>query len=104
MEMLCTGVPVDAQRAYELGLLNAVVPKGQELSVAVEQARLLASRPATALAAAKSLVIASLEVPAAIGDELEALWNLRCISQPEFSERVREYLSRRQSRRQSTPS
>jgi enoyl-CoA hydratase/carnithine racemase len=48
MEMLLTGKPISAQRAYELGLVNRVVPAG-DLDAAVEEwaSAILASSPMT---------------------------------------------------------
>jgi enoyl-CoA hydratase len=38
MEMMMLGQPVDAQRAYEIGLVNRVVPKGRQVEEAVAMA------------------------------------------------------------------
>ena len=46
MEMLLTGEPVSASRAYEMGLANRVVPVGQEHEEALKLARLVASKSA----------------------------------------------------------
>ncbi|MDR1648237.1 MAG: enoyl-CoA hydratase/isomerase family protein [Zoogloeaceae bacterium] len=43
MELLLTGDAIDAQRAYEIGLVNRVVPVGQHLSAARELARKIAA-------------------------------------------------------------
>ena len=42
LEMIMTGTPISAQRAYELGLVNRVVPPGHALEVAHELAREIA--------------------------------------------------------------
>src|ERR1700756_2673862 len=39
LEMIMTGAPISAQRAYELGLVNRVVPAGGALDVALEMVR-----------------------------------------------------------------
>ncbi len=42
MEFMLTGVHIKAQRAYEIGLVNKVTPKGEHLAAAYEYARILA--------------------------------------------------------------
>lgn len=42
MEFALTGKHIDAQRAYEVGMVNKVVPKGQAVEGAMEYARILA--------------------------------------------------------------
>ena len=39
MEVMLLGLPVNAQRAYEMGLVNKVVPNGQHVEAAFEMAR-----------------------------------------------------------------
>src|SRR5690606_12792994 len=42
MEFMLTGKRFDAQRAYEVGMVNKVVPVGQQIEGAMEYARILA--------------------------------------------------------------
>ncbi|WP_262402819.1 enoyl-CoA hydratase-related protein [Actinomadura sp. CNU-125] len=51
-----TGDPVDARRAYELGLVNAVVPPDKVLDTAMDLAGRIAGNAPLALAAIKELV------------------------------------------------
>jgi enoyl-CoA hydratase/carnithine racemase len=44
MEMLLTGEMIDAQRAAEIGLINRVVPAGEELKAAIALAKQIASK------------------------------------------------------------
>jgi enoyl-CoA hydratase/carnithine racemase len=46
LDMLLTGEPISATRAYEIGLANRVVPAGREREVAIELARTVASKSA----------------------------------------------------------
>jgi len=55
-ELLMLGAPVTAQRAYELGLVNAVVAPEALLPTALEVAQKLAEKPAGALRATKALL------------------------------------------------
>src|SRR5256885_9470970 len=56
MEVNLTGGQVSAQRAYQLGLVNRVVPAEVTLRVAVDIARQLATKPPLALRLAKESV------------------------------------------------
>lgn len=42
MELMLVGRPMDAQRAYQLGFVNEVAPKGQQVEAALAMARILA--------------------------------------------------------------
>jgi len=55
-ELLMLGNPLDANRAYELGLVNAVVPADTLLATATQAARKLAEKPMGALLACKRLM------------------------------------------------
>lgn len=55
-ELLFTGDVIRAERAYELGLVNRVVPDGTLWTATAELAQHLASRSSAALAAAKRAV------------------------------------------------
>src|ERR1017187_10291408 len=55
-ELLMLGGPISAQRAYELGMVNAVVAPEALLATALEAAQKLAEKPAGALRATKALL------------------------------------------------
>jgi enoyl-CoA hydratase/carnithine racemase len=62
MEVAMTGDPQTAHRAYELGYINRLMPKGQALQGAKElAARLMANAPLT-VRAAKEMVRLSTEM------------------------------------------
>jgi enoyl-CoA hydratase len=67
MEINLGGAPIGAQRAYQLGLINKVVPAEVTLRVAVGLARQLAAKPPLALRVAKESVNAALETPLSQG-------------------------------------
>jgi enoyl-CoA hydratase/carnithine racemase len=58
-EMVLDGTPISAQRIYELGGVNRVVPTGQAVEAAVEWASRLAARPAASLATLKQMLMDS---------------------------------------------
>lgn len=55
LEWLMTGDPMSAQRAYEIGLINRVVPKGQAVAVAMELAAKIAANAPLVVQAMKSI-------------------------------------------------
>ena len=62
MELLLTGAPMSAQRAYELGYVNAVVPLPQLLDQALAMARTIAANAPLTVKAARELVYLSTEM------------------------------------------
>jgi enoyl-CoA hydratase/carnithine racemase len=59
MELLLTGEPIDAHRAYEVGLVNRVVPDPELSSEAGRLARRIAGNAPLSVRAAKAMVQAS---------------------------------------------
>jgi enoyl-CoA hydratase/carnithine racemase len=55
-ELMMIGQPIDAEEAYRIGLVNRLAPEQSSLSVALDMARLLASRPAIAVQMINRLV------------------------------------------------
>lgn len=62
MELLLTGEPLDAQRAYDLGLVNRVVPAAQLREEALRMAKVIAANAPLTVRAGKALVYASAEL------------------------------------------
>jgi enoyl-CoA hydratase/carnithine racemase len=62
-EMLFSAEPIDAAEALRIGLVNRVVPAGQEVEVALEMARLWARRAPLSLWFAKHAVNVGLTMP-----------------------------------------
>jgi len=61
-EMALTADPIDAQRAYELGLVNRVVPGDQVLEVAIALAERIAKNAPLAVRASKRVMHESIEL------------------------------------------
>jgi enoyl-CoA hydratase len=59
MEVILTGQPLPAQRAYELGLLNRLVEPGQELESALELAGRVCAAAPLAVWASRRVVLAA---------------------------------------------
>jgi enoyl-CoA hydratase/carnithine racemase len=62
MQMLMTAEPISAQRAYELGLVNKVVPAADLVAEARQLAATIAANAPLSVRAAKALVYASAEM------------------------------------------
>src|SRR5712692_7623595 len=71
METMLSGAPVTARRAYELGLVNKVVPAEMTIEIARRTARQLAEKPPLALRMAKEAVLKAFESPLSEGLAIE---------------------------------
>ncbi len=67
MEAMLTGAPITAQRAYEVGLVNKVVPAEMTIDVARRFARQIAEKPPLAVRMAKEAVQKAFETPLSEG-------------------------------------
>ena len=67
MEANLTGQPITAQRAYQLGMVNRVVPAEVTIQTAQELARLIASKAPLAARMIKESINRSLETPLSEG-------------------------------------
>ena len=65
MEMLLTGDMVEARRAGEIGLVNRVVPAGEERAAAIALARQIASKSSYTLKVGKEAFYRQLDLPLA---------------------------------------
>src|SRR5690349_7483131 len=63
MEVMLTGAPLTAQRAYELGIVNKVVPAEMTVPLARRFARQIAEKPPLAARLAKEAVLKAFEAP-----------------------------------------
>lgn len=74
-ELFMLGAPMSAQRAYEVGLVNAVVPMEKLMVTVMGAANALAEKPAAALRATKALMKkpGAAEVERVIQEELQIL-------------------------------
>lgn len=95
-ELLMLGAPVSAQRAYELGIVNAVVPLDALLPTALEAAGKLADKPIAALLATKTLLrmAGKTELDRAIREEVETIGER--LDSPETQEALAAFLEKRQ--------
>jgi enoyl-CoA hydratase len=62
-ELALTGDPIEAERAYELGLINRLAEPGQALDMAMQLAETIAANGPLALAATKRIMLESVDWP-----------------------------------------
>ena len=97
-QMILTGEPIDAERAYALGLVNELAEPGDALATAIDLAGQLAAGAPLALAAGKRLIDEGLpmDLDAAIAYERETVSVLFCSR--DRAEGLRAFRERRPGR------
>ncbi|MGA2838466.1 MAG: enoyl-CoA hydratase-related protein [Acidimicrobiales bacterium] len=94
LELTLTGDLVDAARAYQIGLVNAVVAPGEVWATAVAMAERIAANGPLGLAASKELVRLSASDPAA-ARERQAEWSSVVFASEDAMEGARAYMEKR---------
>ncbi len=95
MQMILTGDLIDAQTAYQYGLVNHVVPRERLYEEAESFARKVLSHPPLALRLAKRAALEGLEMPLAHGLALERRLAVRALASPDGREGVRAHVEGR---------
>lgn len=96
-ELMALGDPIPAPQAFEMGMLNRVVPMS-ELDVTVDSmAERLASAPAIALAKIKAGLAGGLQSDLASALEFEAEGQGECFRSTDFKEGVAAFLQKRKA-------
>lgn len=97
MEMVTLGEPVSAQRAYDMGLINAVHPPEQLMDAAKEIARKWQSKGPVSLACARDAVLRSADVDITTGLDYENKLFALCLASGERDEGVSAFLEKRKA-------
>jgi enoyl-CoA hydratase len=95
MEILLTGDMVSAPRAYEIGLVNRVVPAAELMTEARKLAQTLASKPPIAVRFIIEAVNQGLESPFAVGEYLETALFGTIASSQDMREGTAAFLEKR---------
>ncbi|MSO53260.1 MAG: enoyl-CoA hydratase [Acidobacterium sp.] len=95
MEMLLTGDMVGAQRAYEIGLVNRVVPAAELMTEARALAQTLAAKAPIAVGFIIDAVNQGLEAPFAVGEYLETSLFGTIASSEDMREGTKAFLDKR---------
>jgi enoyl-CoA hydratase len=94
LELTLTGDPIDAERAYDLGLVNRVVPADQVVDEAVALAERIAANGPLALQATKVLVRTA-NTDMAKAKELFAEWQPRVFGSNDAKEGATAFIEKR---------
>jgi enoyl-CoA hydratase len=97
MEVALGGAPITAQRAYQLGLVNKVVPAEVTVEVAMELAARLAQQPPVAVRLAKESINQALELPLAEGLAVERKNFYFLFATEDQKEGMRAFLEKRRA-------
>ncbi|MBW2274348.1 MAG: enoyl-CoA hydratase/isomerase family protein [Deltaproteobacteria bacterium] len=93
MQLLLTGKNIDAQRAYEVGLINEVVPADQLMPTALKLAERMCRNGPLAMKTAKEIAVRSLELEG--GFVLEKALGARVLSSEDAKEGPRAFAEKR---------
>ncbi len=94
-EMLLVGEDLPARRAYELGLINHVVPDGQALAKAKEIARRIAENGPLAVKAILATLRETETLPEDKAFELEQRYGMQAMASEDAAEGPRAFLEKR---------
>jgi len=95
LEMLLTGLPVDARKALRIGLVNDVVAAGEVLAAAEKAAAAIAANGPMAVRMAKEAALRGMEMPLDKGLELESDLLSLVQGSADAKEGVRAFLEKR---------
>ena len=93
MQLLLTGKNIDAQRAYEVGLVNEVVPAEDLMSTALDWAKRLCRNGPLAMQTAKEIAVRSLHLES--GFVLEKALGQKVLSSEDAKEGPRAFAEKR---------
>jgi enoyl-CoA hydratase/carnithine racemase len=98
LEMLLTAHPIDATRAYEVGLVNRVVPMAGLMAAAFELADAVCANAPLAVRVAKEAAWRGLEGPLEAGLRLESLLGEPLRQTEDFQEGLQAFREKRAPR------
>jgi enoyl-CoA hydratase len=98
MEMILTGDPINAQQAFEMGLVNRLIPVERYLDEAKDLARVIADRPPVAVRLARQAVRHGIENTFREGMELERRSFMLLFDTYDQEEGMRAFLEKREPR------
>jgi enoyl-CoA hydratase/carnithine racemase len=94
-ELMALGDPIPAQAAYEIGMINRVVPVAELDTTVNALAERLAAAPGLALGRIKAGLQAGLQSDLAAALEFEAVNQSLCFRSEDFKEGVAAFLQKR---------
>lgn len=94
-ELVFTGQPIDAKRAYEIGLVNRVVPHEELMNEVKKMARVLMSKSSVTLKLAKTAMDLGIETDLEIGLQIERELFAECFATEDMKEGLNAFLEKR---------
>lgn len=94
-ELVMSGDPVNAQRAYEIGLVNRVLPPDQVLPEAMKYAAKLAAKPIFAMKMAKYAITYGYDIALDNARNLEIQCACNCLATEDLKEGAAAFLEKR---------
>ncbi len=94
-ELIFTGKMITAREAETLGIVNRVVPAESLMEVTIETAKIIASKGAVSLYAAKQAITCGLDVDLATGCKLERQYFAWTFASPDAKEGTTAFLEKR---------
>lgn len=98
LELVLTGIPIDAAEAHRIGLVQRIVEPDRLMEEALELAAHLGSKSSRALAAAKEAVLLAGDVPLAAGLAFENKWFAIVNGAPDKDEGIAAFKEKREPR------
>ena len=98
LELMFTSKPINANKAYEWGLLNKIVPQGQSLSAALQTAEIIAANSPAVISAVKKGVIAAQSIRLVKANRYERTMSLQLMNNDDAKEGVKAFFEKRQPR------
>ncbi|WP_051015654.1 enoyl-CoA hydratase/isomerase family protein [Desulfitobacterium dichloroeliminans] len=94
-ELVFTGRNIDAQEAYEMGLVNKVVEQDKFEEAVNKMGQLLASKPALSMASSKALLHQSLDMGVDELIEIEGMTQGVCMQSEDCKEGISAFMNKR---------
>ena len=94
-ELVFTGKMLSAKEAFEIGLVNSVVPAGKLNEATYEMAKQIADGPPVAIAISKAMIYQALETSLDIHGRLEFFGQDYCFNTQDREEGIRSFLEKR---------
>jgi len=96
MELLLTGRPIDARRAYDIGLVNQIVPAAELMAAARQWAETICKNGPLAVRTAKEIAVRALGLES--GFVLEKALGARVLASEDAKEGPRAFTEKRKAR------
>ena len=95
MELTLTGDPIDAERAYDFGLVNRLVEPGEALDAAIALAEQICANAPVAVRESRKIVLEATHAPDQVGWEMSAAGMAAAMRSEDFSEGLTAFIEKR---------